>query len=84
MKKSDLKKIAIVIVISVVVSFFISGLIFSDPETEPMQVRFADPVSAEFMRPSDKYFNEDSINPTRLILIGEDLGNESPFGNVND
>ena len=84
MKKTDLKKIILVIVASTIISFFVSGFIFSDPETEPMQVQYADPVSADFTRPSDKYFNESAINPTRLILVGEDLGNESPFGNVDD
>lgn len=79
MKKKDIKKILAVIALSVVVSFFISSFLFSDPGAEPMQVRFAEPIVSDFPRPSEDYFNEESVNPTRLIIIGEEVGNVAPF-----
>lgn len=80
MKKSDLKKIIGVVALSAIISFFVSGLIFSDPEAEPMNVQVIESITSDFPRPSETHFNDDSINPTQLIRVGEDLGNESPFG----
>lgn len=80
MKKKDLTLIVIVMIISAALSFALSSVIFGDPETDPIEVETTDVLTDDFSAPSNAYFNEDSINPTQLIRIGQDEEASSPFG----
>ena len=83
MKKKDFTLIIVVVFISAVVSFFVSAAIFGSPESEPQEAEVVDVITSDFTEPGDKYFNEESVNPTQLIRIGDDEGNISPFGQSN-
>ncbi len=83
MKKKDLTLIIMIMIISAALSFALSSVIFGDPETDPIEVESTVRLSDDFNRPDEAYFNEDSINPTQLIRIGDEEGNESPFGSSN-
>lgn len=80
MKKKDFSLILMVVFISSIFAFFLSGVIVGNPETEPQEAEVVDDISSDFNDPSTKYFNNESINPTQLIRIGDEEGNKSPFG----
>lgn len=79
MKQKDLTIIIFAIGLSAILSFFLSGFIVGDPESEPQSVEVVEPISSDFNELDEDYFNQDSINPTRLIKIGDGGGNTSPF-----
>lgn len=80
MKKKDLPVLLIVIGVSALISFFVSGALFGSPETEPQEAEVVEAITDEFSELDDDYYNDKSINPTQLIRIGDEEGNVSPFG----
>lgn len=78
MKQKDILTIAVIVIISAVVSFVLSGLLISTPKNRQQQVEVVEKIGAEFTRPDAKYFNAQSINPTQKIQIG-DSTNTKPF-----
>jgi ABC-type maltose transport system permease subunit len=78
MKQKDIAMIIIMIFISALGSFFVSRLIVTSPENRSEKVEVVDKISSEFKQPNSKYFNSNSINPTKLIQIG-DNPNPTPF-----
>jgi hypothetical protein len=80
MKKKDIGILVLVAVISAFVSYFLSGLLISSPKNRTMQVEVAAPISADFVRPNQTYFNGNSVNPTQNIVI-QPVTNPNPFGN---
>lgn len=79
MKQKDIVLIIVVVFISGLLSFFISGWLIGDPESQPMEAEIVDVISTDFNDPDPRHFNNESINPTRLIRIGDEQGNETPF-----
>lgn len=80
MKKKDITLIVIVMIISAALSFALSSYLFGDPEADPIEVETTEVLTDDFELPSSVHFNEDSINPTQLIRIGQDEETTSPFG----
>ena len=80
MKQKDIGLIAVIAIVSGVLSLILSGLFLSTPESRSQSVEVVQPIASEFDQPSNEYFNADSINPTQTIEIGEDP-NDKPFGN---
>lgn len=78
MKQKDLVLILFAIGLSAILSFFLSGLLVGDPESEPRSFEVVEPITSEFNAPEEEYFNQSSLNPTQLIRVG-DGGNVSPF-----
>ena len=79
MKKKDLTLILVIAVIAGVLSFLLSRLVFGNPQSRTTLVEVVEPISAEFKSPDQKIFNQDAINPTRLIKIGGEPQNQNPF-----
>jgi len=79
MKQKDIIVIIVVIFISGVASFFISNLLFSAPDKRNTQVEVVKPISSDFAKPDERYFNSEAIDPTQLIQIGDASGNPQPF-----
>jgi hypothetical protein len=79
MKQKDVALIIVVVFISGLVSFFVSKMLFS-AKTDQQQVEVVDAISTEFTLPSEKYFNDKSIDPTKQIQIGDNTNN-NPFKN---
>jgi hypothetical protein len=77
MKQNDIALLIIVVFISAIGSFFLSGVLFNTNNLSE-NVETVQPISAEFMEPDKRVFNTDAINPTQLIRIGEG-SNERPF-----
>lgn len=79
MKSKDIGLIAIIAIFSAVISIIASNFLI--PSSDKSQtVEVVGPISSEFQRPPKEYFNQDSINPTQEIKIGEDE-NSNPFEN---
>lgn len=77
MHQKDIALIIVVVFVSGVASFFLSGVLFNTSDLVE-NVETVESISAEFETPDKRFFNADAINPTQLIKIGED-GNNQPF-----
>ena len=78
MKQKDIALIVVVVIVSGVLSFFVSRALFSGSSSRDQKVEVVDVISASFPTPSSKYFNANSIDPTQMIHIG-DNNNSTPF-----
>lgn len=78
MKQKELALILIIIFISGVASYFLSGMIFSSDDKKQQKAEVVQPITAQFSPPDTKYFNKDALNPTKLITI-DDQSNTDPF-----
>ena len=79
MKQKDIALIIVVAFISAVLAFVLSNWLFSRDQQREQTAEVIDVITPEFRQPPDKYFNPRSINPTKLIEIG-DSANPNPFG----
>ncbi len=78
MKQKDIALIAIVVFISAIFSYMISNAIFASPKKRSQKVEVVEPIDTVFERPGERYFNANSLNPTKQIKIGENP-NTKPF-----
>jgi len=78
MKQKDIIIIVIASFVAAVVSFAVANLFFGGAKAYRLKAPTVDPISTQFTTPNDKYFNKDSINPTKDITIG-DGSNTKPF-----
>jgi len=77
MKQKDIALILIIIFMSAIFSLVISNFVFgSNKKTLTADVVTA--ITPEFNEPDKKYFNDQSIDPTQIIRIG-DNANQQPF-----
>jgi len=78
MKQKDIALIVAIAVVSGIFSLIIGHLVFAAPKNRQQKVEVVDAITTEFTSPDSKYFNSQSINPTQLIRISENLNN-APF-----
>ena len=71
MKSKDIGLILVIAIISGAISFMLSGFLISSDDKK-QSVETIDPISPDFSRPPDAYFNDNSINPTQEIRIQQD------------
>lgn len=77
MKQKDIATIIVVVFVSAIASFFITGKVIvasRGHQTAPV----VDVINSTFTQPDSKYFNKNSIDPTQLIHIGTS-SNPNPF-----
>ena len=77
MKQKDIALIIVIVFISGLFSFLLFSAVIT-PSDDKMEAEVVEPITAEFIQPSDKYFNDKSTNPTQLIRIRGNE-NETPF-----
>lgn len=80
MKQKDILLIVVIVVVSGLVSFFISKFLFSIPKNRQTKVEVVQVISSDFPAPDTRYFNANSIDPSKNITIG-DSTNSQPFNN---
>ncbi len=80
MKKNEIALLILIIAISVGIAYAIGQSIFGKATTKPVEVETATTISAEIEQPNETIFNENAINPTVPVKIG-DPSNQQPFGN---
>jgi hypothetical protein len=78
MKQKDVALIMIIVFISGVISFVISRNFITSPDHN-LKAAKVEPIVAEFNQPDNKYFNDQSINPTRTIFIDDKNSNPAPI-----
>jgi ABC-type maltose transport system permease subunit len=78
MKQKDIALIIIVIFISGIISYFLSSTFITTPKSRKTEVEVVEPISSQFTKPDERYFNANSINPTQQIQIGNQ-DNQQPF-----
>lgn len=78
MKQKDIALIIIVVFVSGVASFFLSNALFASPDKREQKVEKVEAITGDFPTPDQKYYNDQSIDPTQLIRIGETT-NSNPF-----
>lgn len=78
MKQKDIALIIVLVAISAVISFLLSGWLFATPEDRQQEVEKVDVITSDFEQPDNKYFNASSVNPTQNIKIGPGE-NPNPF-----
>jgi hypothetical protein len=78
MKKSDLALLALIVSLTLVVSFLVVKAVFGEAKNDTTKVEKADSISSTVVLPSPSIFNHDAINPTVVIQIGNS-GNQQPF-----
>jgi hypothetical protein len=78
MKKSDIALLALIVSLTLVISFLVVKGIFGEAKNESLKVEKATPISASLVEPSSNIFNHDAINPTVVIQIGNP-SNQQPF-----
>ncbi len=73
MKSKDIMIIIGVAIVSAIFSYVISNAVFGGGNDTAKLLTAPDvqPISAEFPQPDPKYFNKDSLNPTKNITIGD-------------
>lgn len=77
MKQQDVAILIIIVFVTVVASFFMANK-FITPSSQKLSSKKVTPITADFQLPDDKYFNEQSINPTVRIQIAPNT-NDQPF-----
>jgi len=77
-KQKDLTLIAVVVFASTIVSLVLSRFVFSSPQNRNLTAEKVDVIQPDFTSPSLKYFNDQAVNPTQQIQIG-DTTNPNPF-----
>lgn len=78
MKRKDLALILVIVVISASISFLISKKIFNSPTKRQQKAEIVQVISSDLTLPDKQFFNENSVNPTKLITIGQSPNTE-PF-----
>jgi len=78
MKQQDIAMLVLIVSVSLVVSYFVGNSIFGGEKNRTAEVEEVQPISSEFPQPDETIFNEDSINLTETINIGES-SSTSPF-----
>jgi len=79
MKKSDIALLILIASITLVISFLLVKALFGEPQAAQTTVEKVEPISATLNKPPATVFNNDAINPTVVIQIG-DHSNQQPFG----
>lgn len=77
MKQQDIAIVIIIVFFAGIFSFFLSGK-FIKPSSDLKQAETVSAITPEFLIPDSEYFNDQSINPTRTIEIGN-TNNPNPF-----
>lgn len=71
MKKTDIAMIILIASASVLIAYFSAQAVIGDVQNESVTVKTAEPIVAEVVEPSPEVFNEDAINPTVKVVIGQ-------------
>lgn len=76
MKTSDIALAIFVAAISIVVSYFVGGWIFGDPNEKFEKIDFATEISDSVTDPAPEVFNPYANNPTVEVHTGECVSGE--------
>lgn len=78
MKQKDIALILVISFMSVVLALIVSNLVFNNSSSRKLTADKVIAITPEFNEPDKKYFNNNSVDPTQIIHIGEN-SNQKPF-----
>lgn len=78
MKQKDIAIIIVVAAVSAGVAWFAAGALFTSGDAQQQEVEVVQPISSEFGSVDQRYFNQQSINPTPTVQVGNN-NNTDPF-----
>lgn len=78
MKQKDIALFIAVGMVSALFSVLISNFFFTPKNVKSQKAEIVEPITTDFQRPDGRFFNKDSINPTKRIQIGDNT-NTVPF-----
>ena len=78
MKQKDIGLVVVVAVVSIVLATLVSNFIFGSTGAKQQKAEVVEAISPTFSQPDTAYFNDQSIDPTLVIRIG-DNSNQTPF-----
>ncbi len=78
MKQKDIALIIIVVFVGGLFSIIMTKTVFVSSSSKQQTAQKIEPITSEFKEADKAVFNQDSINPTKLIRIGDE-SNTSPF-----
>jgi hypothetical protein len=78
MKNKDIAVIISVVIVSSVLSYIIASKVITTPANRQQQVPETAQIVDQISQPSPTYFNAQSVDPTKLIQIGNS-SNPTPF-----
>lgn len=81
MKQKDILLLAMVVIISTVVALVVSNLLIGSPKKTEQQVETVQKITTDFPSPDKAYYNDQAINPTKDITIGN-TNNPDPFSST--
>ena len=70
MKKTDIAMIVLIASMSMLLAYFIGKAVVGDVNEEAVQVKTIAPIETEVTEPDETVFNDDAINPTVEVIIG--------------
>lgn len=82
MKQKDIIIIAVIAILAGAGSLVFSNLVISSPKNRQDKVEIVEAMSSIFKQPDPRYFNAESVNPTKIIRIS-DSTNPKPFNGTN-
>jgi hypothetical protein len=77
MKQKDVALVILIAFVSAVLSLVLSRILFTSSQNQ-QEAQVVPVITASFPSPDSRYFNNNSIDPTQLIQIGNN-NNQNPF-----
>ena len=71
MKQSDIFTIIIIASIGMVAAFFASNALLGNPDELSLKHKTISPITTEVVAPDPETFNQDAINPTVEVYVGQ-------------
>jgi len=71
MKRSDIAAIILIASISIGVAYLAASAIIGKPSSESVNVKTAAKISSDITQPDTGIFNDNAINPTVEVEIGD-------------
>ncbi|HUD07765.1 MAG TPA: hypothetical protein VMQ52_01665 [Candidatus Saccharimonadales bacterium] len=80
MKDKDIVVIISIVIVSSILSYVIASKVITTPANRQQHVPMIAQIVDQISQPSPTYFNAQSVDPTKLIYIGNNA-NPAPFNN---
>ena len=80
MKNKDIAVIISIVIVSSILSYVIASKVITTPANRQQHVPMIAQIVDQISQPSPTYFNAQSVDPTKLIYIGNNA-NPAPFNN---
>ncbi len=71
MKQKDVALIIAISAVSAVLALVISSVTIGTPKNRQQKAEVVEKITSDFPTPDQKYFNDQSIDPTQIIRIGD-------------